>query len=172
MPKPSSKSNKTKSNPTSRKAYGFEMSDLKEAQESALLRGKTLAREVKMSGNSLREWATKTSKETTKLIQRIKKDPIKFNQRVPIDEFGKLLTGENEISRMIRIYFGEVSNNLVELKNLNPPLQTKQITPFLNEILDERRLTLSALEPLTKSIDEINKIKRMLSLESSAVFRL
>lgn len=143
---------------------GYEITQPLESVKDAIQIGMGLIQDVKKAGQELRSWSNQTLSDTTALIIKWKKEFLipkqTPDQKTCQSLLWEIAFWENEISRMIRVYFLTVSNTTTQLKRLNPPLKSHQLEPFLKSILEDRRLTLTALEPLTMIVTDLGELKR------------
>ena len=157
--------------------FGYEIDDSKDAIEQGLQKGASLVKEVKMAGEEIRHWAIKTLTDTHLCIDKLKKatehdSPKKALPYESDRRIWEIAFWETEISRMIRLYFSNVSNTMSQLKRLNPPLKTHHLDPFMDAMLSDRRTSMTCLEPLAHVLDELSQIKARIYLDLPQEFHV
>ena len=137
--------------------FGYLVGDTDKMVANAIKRGFELVNRVRLAGTQTKTWAQQTLQETEEIITGVNQfitnnGPQVMKPALASKNMWEIAYWENEISRKIRVYFLEVSNQMSELKKLNPPLSSNQLEPYLTTMLSERRKILHDLEPLSKVI--------------------
>lgn len=150
-----------------RNRLGYQFSDTDSAVRDAQRKGEHLVETVRQAGKDVRKRATALVNEVEAVLLRLSKKP---NRRLAANEpdrrVWEIAYFENEISRLVRAYFGDISSLMADLQKLNPPLKSTQVDPYLNDMLADRRATLFNLEPLTKLIGELQRMKSTIVVDA------
>jgi hypothetical protein len=139
---------------------GYRIDKSDEAVRKALTRAIDLLKRMRWLGAEIRVWAAHIETDIKQKLESIKYPDAgkneKFQTEKKVIELSEL---ESYILHTVRRYMSESNDLMNQLKTLNPPLTSEHIKPFLNPMLKDREATLSALNLLTRSIDELASLK-------------
>lgn len=142
---------------------GYRISQTKEEQQKALYEAFDLVRKARRRGLETRVWANKTNLETLALLNRLTANEVggqeKRNASILQKKMWELACWENQILNALRVYMNEISDFINQLKFLNPPLTVEHLRPFQEAMLADRRITVEAMEPLTKTVSHLTAYK-------------
>ncbi len=128
--------------------FGYAISQTEEREQEALFLAYDLVRKAREIGAEMRMWAQKIQAER------------KFSDtRVLESTKIELSSLESKILLALKDYMYATSELLNSLKPLNPPLRAEQLKPFVDAMLIERDTTVSAMDPLTRTVGELNARK-------------
>jgi hypothetical protein len=149
----------------SKGTVGYQISQTDAAVKEAMNTAFKLVRKAIQDGVQTRIWAKRAMGSTSALLKvslRISKT-LSLDSSEPSD-WEKIMwefTGwENKILQTLRRYYGDTSNIIQQLKVMNPPLSSSHLKPFLEALQNDQRLTFTALESLTKNIEQFTSLRR------------
>ncbi|MCG3205314.1 MAG: hypothetical protein KCHDKBKB_02033 [Elusimicrobia bacterium] len=142
---------------------GYALNQSKDQEKKALELAFDLISQSKRKGLNMRDWAGQTNLSSQKLLEKIQ-EKSQISLPVQLWEISNL---EKKILVGLRDYMSDISDKLIRIKSLNPPLKSDQIKLFLEALVAERDLTVTALAPLTQTVASLNEIK--LSLSNNAL---
>jgi hypothetical protein len=147
--------------------YAFGQSD--EAEKKALQTAHALLRQARELGAQTRLWTIRTLSETREKVAKVR--VLGADGRPSADEgLLELTSWENEILEHLRVYMRSVSTLLSQLQELNPPLTSHQLRPYLQNVQMERQQTLISLAPLTKAVEELAALRSTLKQAAGQVY--
>ena len=134
---------------------GYKLSDSDEAARRALKAAFDLVKSARENGAELRRWATGACERIGGILnenshRRPAADPVIMKE---------LMGWESDTLKRISSYIGNTTLLASEAKRLNPPLTMAQLKPFLDAITADRHTTMASLDPLTKQIEKIMRLK-------------
>lgn len=146
--------------------YDLQMGGI--AHQDATEKAKEIVQKCRQCGETLEEWVVRTIETCAPLLIYTKEDHkywASLDEAIRSKVLWDVTFWETEISRSVRQYIGEISNSLHQLNLLNPPLKSEEIEPYLDEILTDRRQTLTAIDPLNKIVSGLAKIRESIYAE-------
>jgi len=157
---------------TIRASVGYQFSQTDSEAKKALAIAFEVVKRARRAGAETRHWTLDASHKTRTLFQQSRnlvsvqppdtRYPLTLEKRL-----NELTLWENNILQALRSYITEMGQHMNNLKLLNPPLSSHQLSPFIEALASDRRITLAALEPLTKNIEALVSLKNALRYKGS-----
>ncbi len=148
---------------------GYKISNSNDARTEAQDKASMLIKHAEKSVCDLKLWADGLTKESKEILAPLRAR-IRWQRQDFIDkslekELCRATRLETDFSNRLRSFCLEMSNLMSELSELNPPLASKELDPYLAAILESRRQGMTALEPLSKLIHGFSQLKSFFSLD-------
>lgn len=131
------------SEPLLQTQIGYRIVDEKAEINKALHAAFELVKKMRRQGSAVRFWAGQTNREINTLLTA-------GSPTFDINHW------ETNIMTNLRSYMQISSDLLNHLKSLNPPLTMQHLRPFKEAMDLDRRVTIDALDPLTKTLNQYN----------------
>jgi hypothetical protein len=145
---------------------GYDISREDGATLEALNRLLDILRRLRHTGAETRAWTRQTLAHLQEKLKAL--DEVK-EPGTGIAILSDLVAWEGHILQVIRNYMQEVSETVLRIKTLNPPLTAEQLRPFIQAAEDDRTQTIQSLVPLTAIVEELGRRKNQRTASHSRV---
>lgn len=140
--------------------YSIQHSD--QAMKKALGKALDILRKLRWSSAQTRNWITQIQIDTRQKMEKMKYPGIgqKLKGRAAIEkQIREITEWETDILHNIRQYMNDSSDLISQMKTLNPPLTSENLKPFIDAMQRDRLATMSILNPITDSIEQMANLR-------------